>query len=174
MKALPCITAIFASAVVAVFPVTAVAASAADPAPTPKQSVANPLAPRFKQVHERIDALFQHRNASPAPLDPKDNPFRLPGTRPSAPVVEATTAEPVVVAAMDSLAQLQQAAATLKVSGVFEKGGRSHLVINARPYQEGDVVQTQVSGEKVYLRVREISKRSVTLVLNDAEMTLKF
>ena len=34
--------------------------------------------------------------------------------------------------------------------------------------------QTQVLGEAVYLRVREIGKRSVSLVLNDAEMTLKF
>lgn len=159
----------------AVAELPAAAASApTPPPPAPKQSVASPLAPRFKQVRDRIDALFLHRNEPPAPLDPKHNPFRLPGARPVAPVPEGATAVAAPVPEADNLAQLQQAAATLKVSGLFEKGGRSHLVINARPYQQGDVVQTLVRGEKVYLRVKEISKRSVTLVLHDAEMTLKF
>jgi hypothetical protein len=69
---------------------------------------------------------------------------------------------------------LQQAVATLKVSGVIEIEGRAHLVINARPYKQGEVVQTYVGGDAVYLRIRDISNRSVTLVLNDTEMTLKF
>ena len=126
-------------------------------------------------MRERIDALFLHRNEPPPPLDPKHNPFRAPGARVAAPLPEGVVAaNPAPLPQADSLAQLQQATATLKISGVFEKGGRSHLVINARPYQQGDVVQTLVQGEKVYLRVKDISKRSVTLVLYDAEMTLKF
>lgn len=178
MKLLRFIALLLVPAVAAALP--AAAASASPPAapataPAPKQSVANPLAPRFKQVRERIDALFLHRNAPLAPLDPKHNPFRLPGTRPVAPVPEGVVAEDAAPALpADNLAQLQQATATLKVSGVFEKGGRAHLVINARPYQQGDVVQTLVQGEKVYLRVKDISKRSVTLALHDAELTLKF
>jgi hypothetical protein len=31
-----------------------------------------------------------------------------------------------------------------------------------------------VQGEPVYMRVRQVSRRSVTVVLNEAEMTLKF
>ena len=69
---------------------------------------------------------------------------------------------------------VQQAAATLKISGVFEIAGRSHLVINARPYSQGDVVQTQLQGETVNLRIKEIKKRSVTFTLRDAEMLLSF
>ncbi len=159
-------------------PIAAAAALpvAAAPGKAPKQSVANPLAPRFKQVNERIDALFEHRNQPPPPPDPKYNPFRLPGAaRPAAPLPEGVVADAAAPTPQaDNLAQLQQAAATLKVSGIFEKGGRSHLVINARPYQQGDVVQTLLRGETIYLRVKEITKRSVTLALNEAEMTLKF
>jgi hypothetical protein len=137
----------------------------------PKPSVPNPFAGRFKQVNERIDALFHHRNEAPPPPDARNNPFRVPGAampaaRPGEP---APAPDPA-----SNLTRLQESVSTLRVSGLFEIGGRSHLVINARPYKEGDVVQTQVQGEAVYLRVREISRRSVTLELGDAEMTLKF
>jgi len=141
------------------------------------------MSPRFKQVQERIAALFQHRNEPPPPVEPRHNPFRPPGSAPPAAPASSDTPElPRPSAGSDysglspgaSLALLQQGAATLKVSGIFEIGGRAHLVINARPYKEGDVVQTLVRGETVYLRVKEIAKRSVTLALNEAEMTLKF
>jgi hypothetical protein len=141
------------------------------------------MASRFKQVEERIAALFQHRDQPPPPIEPRHNPFRPPGSAPLAPPVSSDTPElPRPPAGSDysglspgaSLALLQQGAATLKVSGIFEIGGRAHLVINARPYKEGDVVQAQVRGETVYLRVKEIARRSVTLALNEAEMTLKF
>ena len=52
--------------------------------------------------------------------------------------------------------------------------GRSYLVINAKPYKENDVIQSQVQGESVYLRIRQITRDSVTLLLNEAETTLKF
>ena len=151
-------------------------ATADTPAKTAKPSVPNPFAPRFKQVRDRIEALFGHRNETPPAPDLRTNPFRVPGAAvPVAPVNrEQTAAAPTAPAAVADLTLLQDSAATLRVSGVFEIGGRSHLVINARPYKEGDVVQTQVKGEAVYLRVREISKRSVTLELNEAELTLKF
>jgi hypothetical protein len=163
------------------------ASTSVTPATPPKTSVPNPLAPRFKQVRDRIEVLFQNRNDVPPPLEPRFNPFRSP-TAPAAPTLataplptvgtanaEGASTSPVPPPpANTNLATLQQAVATLKVSGVFEITGKSHLVINARPYKEGDVVQTLVAGETIYLRVREISKRSVTLVLNDAEMTLRF
>ncbi len=166
----------------------AVLAIAAEPAAkAPKPSVPNPFAGRFKQVQERIDALFSHRNQTPPPPDPRANPFRMPGAVPSAPVPPTLVAPgtvPVAGAAPgkpgpvgDSSADLpllQQGVATLKVNGVFEIAGRSHLVINARPYKEGDILQVQVRGEPVYLRVQEISWRSVTFKLNDAEMTLRY
>ena len=163
-------------ACLALLVVTAVATGAATPEVKPPTSP-NPLAGRFKQVNERVDALYRYRGEIQAAPDPIANPFRPPGAlaHPKATTAgeagETVGSEPEPVS---NLALLQQSVATLKVSGVLEVSGRSHLVINARPYKQGDVVQTQVQGVAVYLRVRDISKRSVTLVLNDAEMTLKF
>lgn len=156
-------------------------APAAAPATT-SSTTQSSLTTRFKQMHERVLALFQHRNEPPAPVEPRHNPFRAPGAAPIAPPTTEGDAASRPLSGSDysglapgsSLALLQQGAATMKVSGIFEIGGRAHLVINSRPYKEGDVVQTLVQGETVYLRVKEISKRSVTLSLNDAEMTLKF
>jgi hypothetical protein len=163
-------TVLLAFAAIAVLPAVAAIARAQ------KQSVPNPLAPRFAQVRERIDTLFEHRNEPPPPPDAKHNPFRGAAVAPAPAGVDGkgVVAAAAPVTPLDNLTLLQQAAATLKISGVFEIGGRSHLVINARPYKQGDVVQTLAQGEKVYLRLKEISKRSVTLTLNDAEMSLTY
>lgn len=156
---------------------------AAEPAATAaaKLPPVPPLSPRFKQVRERIDALFSNRNETPAPPDARANPFRSPGaviearpvTAPE-PTSSTTPNEPLPVASATDLARLQAAVATLKVSGTFEKDGRLFLVINAKPYKDNDVLQTQIQGEPVYMRVRQVSRHSVTVVLNEAEMTLKF
>lgn len=154
--------------------------AAAEPVPKaiPGTPAPPPLSPRFKQVRERISGLYQNRNETPPPPDPRYNPFRPPGMAIPVPVpsagVEPVAGEPVLVASATDLARLQEAVATLKVSGTFEKDGRLYLVINAKPYKDNDVIQTQVQGEPVYMRVRQVSRRSVTVVLNDAEMTLKF
>ena len=50
----------------------------------------------------------------------------------------------------------------------------ARLAINSQTYREGDLVPTQVAGETIYLRVKEIARRTVTLSLNDAEVTLKY
>lgn len=157
---------------------TAAPPAKAPPGP-PKAPGAGPLSPRFKQIRERINALFEHRNEPPEPPDPRYNPFRPPGAVPVAAGPAANARDPAVAAQIPAplssdLALLQQAVATLKVSGTFQIGGRSHLVINAKPYKVGEVIQTKVKGESVFLRVRAISRNSVTLGLNGAEMTLKF
>jgi hypothetical protein len=151
--------------------VPAALATADTAAKSPKPPAQTPLTARFKQVRERIDALFSRRNEAPLPPDPRNNPFRAPGEPIAVPRTDGTGPVPDPVS---NLSLLQQSAATLRVSGVFEISGRTHLVINARPYKEGDFVQTQVRGETVQLRVRQILKRSVTFELNDAELTVKF
>lgn len=148
-------------------------------ATAPKSSVSSPLAARFKLVRERIDALYRHRNEAPPPPDAATNPFRLPGTVPvlaSGDGRTPTAAESLAagLAPTSNLALLQQGAETLKISGIFEISGQLLLVINARPYRQGDLVQTVVQGEKVPLRIREIARRSVILEYKDAELTLKF
>ncbi len=154
--------------------------------PDPKAAKAAPAAPaaantmdaRFRQVRNKINDLYQHRNEAPPPPEPRASPFR-PAGQPVAAPAETKTDKPETPAEpangeSRNLALLQQGAATLRVSGTLEIGGRSHLVINKRPYKQGDVVPAVVEGETIYLRVREIGRRTVTLVLNDAEMTLKY
>jgi hypothetical protein len=162
------------------FALGATAAGAAEPAPPAAKAprpATPPLSPRFIQVRERIDALFQHRNAAPGVPDPRTNPFRAAGSAPVATPAVATTAaarEPAADPPPADLALLQQAVAVLKVNGTFEVGDQFHLVLNARLYKNGDVIQVQVQGQPVYLRVREITRHSVTLAFNETEITLKF
>lgn len=149
-------------------------AEAAGKAGAPGAKGAAPLNPRFKQVREEIDALFQHRNQPPAPPDPRVNPFRPAGAAPVAATPAAKPAGATPAPLSSDVALLQQAVATLKVGGYIEIAGRAHLVINTKPYRVGEVVQTKVQGESVFLRVRKISRNNVTLGLNAAELTLKF
>jgi hypothetical protein len=148
--------------------VTATAAATKAPAPPP-------ISPRFQQVRNRIDALFHNRTSSPAPLDPKQNPFRPAGVF-IAPVVasDGKITIPVVEQPASDEIVLRDAAATLKIGGVFEFGTKQHRVVNGRPYKEGDVIPAQVQGQTIYLRIKALTPKSLTLVLKEAELTLNF
>ncbi len=143
-----------------------------------KPTTPAPLSPRMRLMRERIDVLFRHRSAPPLTGDPRLDPFRPAGAIAEAAPLPAGngTAVPreIPTSISTDLALLQQGVATLKVSGIFEIAGRQHLVVNSRPYKEGDVIQATAQGKVIYLRVRQISRTSLTLVLNEAEMTLKF
>jgi hypothetical protein len=77
-------------------------------------------------------------------------------------------------ASPSDLALLQQAAAVLKVSGTIQLGGVSHLIINQEAYKEGDVLNARLKGQPIHLRVKNISRYSYTLALNDAELSVKY
>jgi len=149
------------------------------PVAEPKPA-APPLSPRFQQVRNRIEALFQHRLATPPEPNPQLNPFRPPGAAPLVVAGDAggpdseTPPVPVLEVRSSDLDLLQKSVATLKVNGSVISGGRIHLVINAKPYREGEVIQVQLEGEPIYLRLRKVSRNAVTFTLNGAEMTLKF
>ena len=119
-------------------------------------------------------ALFQNRNDAPPPPDLRTNPFRPAGPMASATVASTPGTVPAPAASSTDLVLLQQAVVGLKVSGTLEKADQSYVVINDRPYKKGDVVQTRAEGDAGYLRVREITRHTVTLSLNETEMTLKF
>jgi hypothetical protein len=149
----------------------------------PVLSQVPPLSPRFKQVRDKITTLFEHRNEPPTPPDPRTNPFRPPGaavvaappsTAPAAssdfPLSPAAEPEPPG----SDFTRLQESVAALKFGGTLERGGHLYLMINGKPYKDNEVVQAQLQGETVYLRLRQISRTSVTVVLNDAELTKKF
>jgi hypothetical protein len=156
------------------------AAKAKGPPPTPKGSGAPPLSPRFRQLRDHISALFDTRTTPPAPLDPRTNPFRPVGAVSSAPLPGAEGTAPAAVAINVDLTTLQQAVATLRVKGTFQLGKTLQLVITSAAgkegtYKEGDIINVLLPpGVPVHVRVRQVSRNSVTLALNDAEMTLKF
>jgi hypothetical protein len=168
-------------------------------AATPKTAVMAPppLSPRFQQVRDRIAGLFAHRNETPPNFDPRKSPFRAAGATPAA-AAAATPATPLVsplsqgvpapsrsaaAPAVEAppvtppsteLALLQQAVANLKVAGTIQIGGVAHLVINQVPYKEGDVLSAKAKGQPVYLRVKNISRYSYTLSINDVELSVKY
>ena len=151
-------------------PAPALAAKAAV-APAPP-----PLSPRFQQVRDRIDALFRHRSETPPAPDPRKNPFRPAGAAPvalAAPGSAASSQLPPVEPNTDAQL-LQQGAATLKVAGTIQIGGLAHLIINQVPYKEGEIINTRVRGQPVYLRLKNISRYSYTLSLNAAELSVKY
>ena len=137
-----------------------------------------PLSPRYQQVRDRIGALFNTRNAPPAPPDPTANPFRAPGAAPIASVPGVEGAPPVAVS--DDLTLLQQAIATIRVKGTVTRNKILQLVINTGPgkegtYKEGDIINVALpTGDPVHVRVRQVAPHSVTLTVNEAEMVLKF
>ncbi len=155
-------------------------AGAAAPA---KGSPPLPMAGRFKQVQDRIAALYQHRNETPAPPSPITNPFRNPGAlvlRTDNPVnsdpnaAKKTALAEGETAPLTDAELLERGAESLRISGLFEMGEKTFVVINARPFKTGDVVQAFVRGEAVFLRIKEIGKRTVTFTLNKAETTVTF
>lgn len=69
---------------------------------------------------------------------------------------------------------LRLGTAALKVAGTVQINGRAHLIINQAPYKEGDVLNVRVKGQPVFLRVKNISRYSYTLSLNEAEISVKY
>lgn len=137
-----------------------------------------PLSPRFLQVRAKIETLFAIRNTPPAPPDARLNPFRPPGAIPVAPLATKDgVIEPVAV--NNNLALLQQAVAAIRVKGTVSRGKILQLVINTGPgkegtYKEGDIINVSLAPDPVHLKVRVITRNSVTFTLSDAEMVLKF
>ena len=77
------------------------------------------------------------------------------------------------------LTLLQQAVATLTIKGKLERNKNLHLIINYGPgkegtYKEGDVINVNLGSNPAPLRIRKITRYSVTLALNGAETTLNF
>ena len=47
-------------------------------------------------------------------------------------------------------------------------------IINQATYKEGDILGVRLQGKPVDLNVRHVSSHSVTIGLNEAELTLQF
>lgn len=126
----------------------------------------------IKRTQDRIADLYQRHDQRPAPPGERGNPFRIGGDVPTNPQPEAG-GEKIPDASRDELL-LRQAAATIKVTGVVNVANRMHIAVDRSTYREGGVIPVQLPGEMVFLRVGEITPRSVVLRLRDAELTIKF
>lgn len=160
------------------------------PDPTAKPAPVLPLTPRFQQVRERINVLYGNREAPPPPIDARHNPFRSQPIA-SAPTPPASTAasgpagtgpapatlpvgEPLPPPANPNIALIKQAAALLRVTGFVERDGRTLLNINQALYREGETVKVAVKGQTVLLRIKKLSRTSLTVTLGEAEHTINF
>ena len=135
----------------------------------------------WKLTRARIEALFRLRNAPPPAPDPRLNPFRLASDPPIAALAETASVgpggEPTPPDApplSPDEALLKQAVATLKLNGAVQIGDRMLAIINQATYKEGDILGVRLQGKPVDLDVRHISSHSVTIGLNQAELTLQF
>jgi len=137
-------------------------------------------APQWKLTRARIAALFRQRNAPlPAP-DPGLNPFRIASDPPAASAETESVAPggeptpPDATPLRPDEALLKQAVATLKLNGAVQIGDRMLAIINQATYKEGDILGVRLQGKPVDLNVRHVSSHSVTIGLNEAELTLQF
>lgn len=127
----------------------------------------------LKRTQERIAALYQYHDQRPAAPGERGNPFRIGGDV-VAPEQSGQPGDASVSAVGRDIQLLRLAVATIKITGVVDIAKRMHIAVNQSTYREGAVIPVQLPGEMVFLRVGEITQKSVTLRLGEAEETLKF
>ena len=66
------------------------------------------------------------------------------------------------------------AVARLRISGLVERSGVTHLLINSASYKESDLIPLRASGDTVYyIRLVRIADGTVTFGYNDHALTVK-
>lgn len=121
--------------------------------------------PRFKEIRERIDALYQYRTGKTPPPDQQVNLFRLPAEHVVTPVPNQTPVEPPP----DSEAILRQTLANLK-GGIVNFGGTAYFVTSRKNYQEGDVLALRYKDKQVAIVIRRVTATGVMFALDTAEV----
>ena len=134
---------------------------------------AQPGADRFAGLKGKIDTLLSPR-LDPAPLPDKPaNPFQfiLTGLPVDIPDTIATQPMPTTLSDEQILAY---AVARLRISGLVERSGVTHLLINSASYKEADLIPLRASGDTVYyIRLVRIANGEVTFGYNDHALTVK-
>lgn len=132
-------------------------------------------ADRFGDLKAKIEALLSPRlNPSALPEKPA-NPFvsTLPGL-PVAVTPEAPIETQPIPTTLDDDQILAYAVARLRISGLVQRGGVTHLLINSASYKEADLVPLRASGDTVYyIRIVHIASTEVTFGYNQSTLTVK-
>lgn len=125
-------------------------------------------ADRFAETRARIAAMLGSR------IDPKGLPEQLPNpfTVGSGRAPTQDSRPGFVARVDDDESILARVASILKVSGSMRIGDTPHVVINASPYKEGDLLKIEGTEPPEYVRVVRIEQRSFTLSYNSASITV--
>jgi hypothetical protein len=134
---------------------------------------AQPAADRFAGLKAKIESLLNPR-LEPAPLpDTPANPFQFIVTGLPANLPDTVAAQPMPTTLSDEQI-LAYAVARLRISGLVERGGVTHLLINSASYKEADLVPLRTSGDTVYyIRLVRIADGMVTFGYNNHALTVK-
>lgn len=135
---------------------------------------AQPATDRFAGLKTKIEALLSPR-LNPAPLPDKPaNPFQfIVAGVPIETPPETINTQPIPTT-LDDEQILAYAVARLRISGLVQRGGVTHLLINSASYKEADLVPLRASGDTVYyIRVVRIADGEVTFGYNDFTLTVK-
>lgn len=142
--------------------------------PTALTEALRRAAARFARNEERIKVVYgQRRDPQPLPAS-LPNPFYRGAelselAQPQPPEPDDVPAAPDITDA-DTLARL---APTLRISGFVVRNQQSYLTINTIVCKVGDLIPvTRPDGPPVFLQIRRLSTDSLTLGLNDAELTM--
>lgn len=135
------------------------------------QLPAQAAADRFGGLKAKIDILLSPR-LDPAPLPDKPaNPFQFTATGDIPREIIAT--QPIPTALNDEQI-LAHAVARFRISGVVQRSGVTHLLINSASYKEADLVPLRTGGDTVYyIRLVRITDGDVTFGYNDHVITVR-
>ncbi|MDQ5977684.1 MAG: hypothetical protein QG602_656 [Verrucomicrobiota bacterium] len=136
---------------------------------------AQPGADRFGDLKAKIEALLNAR-LQPAPLPEKPaNPFvSLLPSLPVAVTPETPLETTPIPTTLDDDQVLTYAVSRLRISGLVQRAGVTHLLINSASYREADLIPLRASGDTVYyIRLVRIADTEVTFGYNQSSLTVK-
>ncbi len=141
----------------------------------PLHSQAQAQADRFGDLKAKISTLLTPR-LQPTPLPEKPaNPFTVILSAAPVSVTTEIPIEPVPIpTTLDDDQVLTFAVARLRISGLVQRGGVTHLLINSASYKEADLVPLRAGGDTVYyIRLVRIGDTEVTFGYNQSTLTVK-
>ncbi len=145
----------------------ALTAARAPAANAPETSAADDS---FPHTRARIEHLFQDRDAPPALPRKIINPFVPASMRLADADARKTIAAPTDV--ISDNAMLERVAPAVQIQGIIQVGGRPSLIINRKPFTEGDHLTVMYGTIPVVIVIKKITRETFTLGYGDATLTL--